>query len=65
MEKRKNDYRHNPSFTIFDMVNDEVVLIGREYWEMLGGRGTYKELLQIADEVGIELKSKLKIRLKK
>ena len=62
--ENKNDYNHTPPFTIFDMINDNVVLIGREYWDMLGGTGTYKKILQIADEVGLETKKHLK-KLKK
>ena len=58
--ENKNDYNHTPPFAIFDMINDNVVLIGREYWDMLGGTGTYQKILQIADEVGLETKEHLK-----
>ncbi len=36
---------------------DDVVLIGAEFWDMLGGRGTYLSLLEIYHEVG-EAKAK-------
>ena len=54
-ESRK-DYIHNPPSKIFDMVNDEVVLIGKEYWDFIGEDGTYEQLLKIADRVGVETK---------
>ena len=38
------------------MVNDEVVLIGEDYWNLLGGGGTYRRVLEIAEEVGAEIK---------
>lgn len=31
---------------------EDVVLIGAEFWDMLGGEGTYRELLEIYYEVG-------------
>ena len=58
--ERQKDYNHNPPFTIFDMVNDKVVLIGKEYWDMLGGTGTYKKILEIADDVGEATRNHLK-----
>ena len=30
------------------MHRDEVVLIGKDYWDTLGGNGTYEEILNIA-----------------
>lgn len=52
----KADYRHNPPKSIFDMVKDPVVLIGKEYWDTLGGTGFYEKILWIANEVGKESK---------
>lgn len=31
-----------------------MVLLGREFWDLLGGTGTYNELLSIYVEVGKE-----------
>jgi hypothetical protein len=42
---------------IFDFHNDEVVLLGRDYWDTLGGAGTYETILEIAKEVGIETRA--------
>lgn len=48
----RESYAHNPPKTIFDMLNDPVVLIGSEYWNRLGGEGFYEEILEIAASVG-------------
>jgi len=54
--EKKTDYAHNPPMTIFDMRHDQAVLIGKEYWDLLGGTGFYEEVLEIAKEVGAETK---------
>lgn len=51
--ENKSDYSWNQPFTIFDMHNDPCVLIGKEYWDSIGGLGTYEELLDICSEVGV------------
>lgn len=48
----RSDYRHNPPMSTFDFHRDPVVLIGKEYWDTLGGPGFYEEILDIAREVG-------------
>lgn len=48
----KADYNWSPPQRIFDFQHDQCVLIGREYWETLGGQGFYDELLEIAQQVG-------------
>ena len=45
-----NEYRH--SFTVRHMDVEHQTLIGEGYWDFLGGRGTYKELLDIYSHVG-------------
>lgn len=50
--ENKLSYAHNPPMGIFDFRHDDVVLIGREYWDTLGGDGCYDEILNIAKEVG-------------
>ena len=52
--ENKLSYAHNPPMGIFDFRHDEVVLIGREYWDTLGGDGCYDEILDIAEAVGRE-----------
>jgi type II restriction enzyme len=37
----------------------EDLLIGKEFWDFLGGNGTYEELLNVFEETGKELKEKI------
>ena len=61
--ENKLSYSHNPPMSIFDFRHDDVVLIGREYWDTLGGPGTYEIVLSIAREIGAETREILgKIR---
>lgn len=48
----RSDYSWSPPQRILNFLTDEVVLIGKDYWETLGGLGFYDELLAIAREVG-------------
>lgn len=50
----KNLYSWAPPKKVFDFQNDPCVLIGREYWDTLGGIGFYDELLDIVDSVGAQ-----------
>lgn len=50
-EDRAN-YNWTPPMGVFDFHKDPVVLIGRDYWETVGGVGTYDEIIQIAEKVG-------------
>jgi len=43
----------------FDMKNDEVVLIGDEFWEKIGGLGTYKVFIEAVNEIGEESKDRI------
>ncbi|MBU0571379.1 MAG: TdeIII family type II restriction endonuclease [Candidatus Omnitrophica bacterium] len=43
----------------FDMKNDEVVLIGDEFWEKIGGAGTYKAFISAVNEIGKEYKDRI------
>lgn len=56
---QRKDYNWTMPFKIFDMHNDECVLIGEDYWDLLGGVGTYGALLEIFNQVGIETRKKL------
>lgn len=56
----KTSYAHNPPMKIFDFQHDEVVLIGREYWDTIGGDGCYDEVLEIAKQVGTETREIIK-----
>lgn len=50
----RSDYNWKVPFKIFDMLNDESVLIGKEYWNKLGDESTYTELLKIFEKVGVD-----------
>ena len=54
-ESRK-DYKWTPPMGVFDFHNDPVVLIGKDYWDTLGGVGFYEKVLTIAKNVGIKTK---------
>lgn len=43
----------------FDMKNDKVVLIGNEFWEKIGGLGTYKAFIDAVNEIGKEYKDRI------
>lgn len=43
----------------FDMKNDEVVLIGDEFWERIGGTGTYKAFIEAINEIGEAYKDRI------
>ena len=44
---------------------NEELKVGNEFWNLLGGEGTYEQLLDIFDRVGKEYKSSLKTLLQK
>jgi len=46
---RREDYDHRFTKRIMDM--ERQVLIGNEFWDKIGGPGTYDELMDIIDEV--------------
>ncbi|EPN3982555.1 TdeIII family type II restriction endonuclease [Vibrio parahaemolyticus] len=48
----RTSYTWAPPQRIFNFSQDECVLIGKEYWDMLGGIGTYERVLGIARNVG-------------
>ncbi len=52
--ENKTDYNWTMPFKIFNMHKDEVVLIGKDYWNTLGNDETYEELLSIFDKIGKE-----------
>lgn len=43
----------------FDMKKDEVVLIGNEFWEKIGGTGTYQAFIDAVNEIGKEYKDRI------
>lgn len=57
--EERTTYAHNPPMGIFNFRADPVVLIGRDYWDTLGGEGTYNIVLEIAQEVGADTRARL------
>ncbi|MGP9032914.1 TdeIII family type II restriction endonuclease [Glutamicibacter mysorens] len=45
-------YKFNPPLRLFNFETDRPILIGKDYWDTLGGTGTYDALLEIASDVG-------------
>lgn len=43
----------------FDMKYDDVVLIGDEFWDTIGGSGTYKAFITAVNEIGVEYKERI------
>jgi len=56
---KKTDYNWSIPSKIFNMKHDECVLIGSEYWNLIGGKGTYNSLLKIFAEVGNDTRAQL------
>jgi len=42
----------------------EDLLVGKQFWDFLGGNGTYEELLTLFEETGVELKAKIEDKIK-
>lgn len=47
---------------LFDL--NEEILVGKEFWDFLGGNGTYEELLDIFEEVGREINESIEDKIK-
>lgn len=43
----------------FDMKHDSVVLIGDEFWEKIGGLGTYQAFINAVNEIGLTYKERI------
>jgi hypothetical protein len=56
---KRADYNWVIPSKMFDMLADPCVLIGEDYWDFVGGKGTYKDLLSIFEEVGQDTRKKL------
>ncbi len=56
---RKEDYAWSFPARWFNMKEDEVVLIGDEFWEKIGGLGTYQAFIEAVNEIGAEYKEQI------
>lgn len=56
---KKKDYAWGFPARWFDMKNDPVVLIGDEFWEKIGGVGTYRAFIKAVNEIGKDYKDRI------
>jgi len=56
---KRADYSWSFPARWFDMKKDKVVLIGNEFWEKIGGIGTYKAFIDAVNEIGAEYKERI------
>lgn len=56
---KREDYAWSFPFRWFDMKHDDVVLIGDEFWDTIGGSGTYTSFISAVNEIGIEYKERI------
>jgi len=55
----RENYTWNFPARWFNMKEDEVVLIGEEFWEKIGGSGTYQAFIEAVNEIGEEYKERI------
>lgn len=63
-----NPYHPEPysRFTMQGYLDEEKEFyVAEKFWELLGGKGTYEEVLEVFDEVGKEFKDKIQQKIKK
>jgi hypothetical protein len=58
--EKRSDYNHSFPKRLFNMYADECVLIGKDYWDFIGGPNTYKDLMKLTEDVGKDTKELLK-----
>ena len=56
---RREDYNWSFPARWFNMREDRVVLIGDEFWEKIGGIGTYQAFIDAVNEVGEDYKERI------
>lgn len=56
---QKENYSWTFANRWFNMKEDEVVLIGDEFWEKIGGSGTYQAFISAVNEIGEEYKYRI------
>ena len=55
----KEDYAWTFPMRWFNMKEDAAVLIGDEFWEKIGGVGTYRAFIDAANEIGLEYRERI------
>lgn len=56
---KKEDYKWSFPMRWFDMHNDKSVLIGDEFWDLLGGIGTYNNFISEINSLGNEYRERI------
>ena len=56
------DYQRWTCLKFFDKGND--LLVGKDFWDFLGGNGAYEELIDIYEKVGEEIRPVLEEKFK-
>lgn len=56
---KKADYNWGFPMRWFDMHNDESVLIGNEFWDLIGGKATYKNFISEINSLGKEYRERI------
>ena len=56
---RREDYAWSFPGRWFNMKEDKVVLIGEDFWEKIGGFGTYKAFIEAVNDMGKEYKDRI------
>jgi len=56
---RKEDYAWSFPLRWFDMRSDSAVLIGNEFWDMIGGEGTYQTFIREINSLGKEYRERI------
>lgn len=62
-----NPYEPQPyeRWTIKGMLDDQELMVGKEFWDFLGGEGAYEDLLDCFENAGIELRDEIDEYFKK
>lgn len=56
---KKEDYNWGFPMRWFDMHNDPSVLIGDEFWELIGGKGTYEDFIYEINSLGKDYRERI------
>lgn len=56
---KREDYAWSFPARWFNMKEDEVVLIGDEFWEKIGGLGTFSAFIEAVNEIGEEYRNRI------
>lgn len=57
--RKREDYSWSFPARWFNMKEDKVVLIGNEFWEKIGGTGTYQAFIDAVNEIAPEYKERI------